>query len=138
MNCFRPFKHKTKEKKMSVNKTLLLGRLGRDPETKALATGTTICNFSVATDESWTDKQGQKQSKTEWHKIVVFGKLAEVCGQYLSKGREVFVEGKNQTRSYDNKEGVKVYVTEVNATSVQFIGGEKTGNNTPNTSDIPF
>jgi single-strand DNA-binding protein len=108
---------------MSVNKVILLGRLGQDPELKYTPGGAPVCNFSMATTESWTDKQGQKQEKTEWHRIVVWGKLAELCNQYLSKGRQAFVEGRLQTRSWDDKEGQKRYTTEIMANTVQFIGG---------------
>lgn len=109
---------------MSVNKVILLGRLGQDPELKYTPSGSSVCNFSMATTESWSDKQtGQKQEKTEWHRIVVWGKLAELCNQYLSKGRQAFVEGRIQTRSWDDKDGQKRYATEILASTVQFIGG---------------
>lgn len=114
---------------MSVNKVILLGRLGQDPELKYTPNGAAVCSFSMATTESWTDKQGQKQEKTEWHKIVVWGKLAELCNQYLAKGRQAFVEGRLQTRSWDDKDGVKRYTTEVMAATVQFIGGSSNANN---------
>jgi single-strand DNA-binding protein len=108
---------------MSVNKVILLGRLGQDPELKYTPSGAAVCNFSMATSESWTDKStGQKQEKTEWHRIVVWGKLAELCNQYLSKGRQAFVEGRIQTRSWDDNNGNKRYTTEINANTVQFIG----------------
>jgi single-strand DNA-binding protein len=109
---------------MSVNKVIVLGRLGQDPELKYTAGGSAVCNFSLATSESWTDKSGQKQERTEWHRVVVWGKLAELCNQYLSKGRQAFVEGKLQTRSWEDKQGQKRYTTEVQATTVQFIGGQ--------------
>jgi single-strand DNA-binding protein len=115
---------------MSVNKVILLGRLGQDPELKYTPGGAAVCNFSMATTESWTDKQGQKQEKTEWHRIVVWGKLAELCNQYLSKGRQAFVEGRLQTRSWDDKDGSKRYTTEILANTVQFIGGATANNNT--------
>lgn len=108
---------------MSVNKVILLGRLGQDPELKYTPGGSPVCNFSMATTEAWTDKQGQKQEKTEWHRIVVWGKLAELCNQYLAKGRQAFIEGRLQTRSWDDKDGNKRYTTEVLASTVQFIGG---------------
>ncbi len=107
---------------MAVNKVILLGRLGQDPELKHTPSGTAVCNFSMATSESWVDKQNQKQERTEWHRIVVWGKLAELCGQYLAKGRQAFVEGRLQTRSWDGQDGSKRYTTEVVATTVQFIG----------------
>jgi len=110
---------------MSVNKVILLGRLGQDPELKHTPSGAAVCNFSLATTESWNDKNsGQKQERTEWHRVVVWGKLAELCNQYLAKGRQAFVEGRLQTRSWDDKEGNKRYTTEINATTVQFIGGQ--------------
>jgi len=108
---------------MSVNKVILLGRLGQDPELKYTPGGSAVCNFSLATTESWTDKSGQKQEKTEWHRVVVWGKLAELCNQYLAKGRQAFLEGRLQTRSWDDKEGNKRYTTEILASTVQFIGG---------------
>jgi len=107
-----------------VNKAIILGRLGRDPEVKFLPSGGSVCNFSVATSENWTDKTtGEKQERTEWHSIQVWGKLAEICGQYLSKGREVYVEGQIQTRSWE-KDGETKYKTEIRAYTVQFIGGK--------------
>lgn len=106
-----------------VNKVIILGRLGQDPELKYTPSGAAVCNFSVATSETWTDKNsGQKQERTEWHRVVVWGKLAELCNQYLAKGRQAFVEGKLQTRSWDDKNGEKRYTTEINATTVQFVG----------------
>jgi single-strand DNA-binding protein len=109
---------------MSVNKVIILGRLGQDPELKYTPSGAAVCNFSLATSESWNDKAtGQKQERTEWHRIVVWGKLAELCNQYLSKGRQAFVEGKIQTRSWEDKDGNKRYTTEIAANTVQFIGG---------------
>jgi len=114
---------------MSVNKVILLGRLGQDPELKYTPGGSAVCNFSLATTEAWTDKQGQKQEKTEWHRIVVWGKLAELCNQYLAKGRQAFLEGRLQTRSWDDKEGNKRYTTEILASTVQFIGGATASNN---------
>lgn len=115
---------------MSVNKVILLGRLGQDPELKYTPGGAAVCNFSMATTEAWTDKSGQKQEKTEWHRIVVWGKLAELCNQYLAKGRQAFVEGRLQTRSWDDKDGSKRYTTEILANTVQFIGGATASTNT--------
>ena len=115
---------------MSVNKVIILGRLGQDPELKYTPSGAAVCNFSLATSESWNDKAtGQKQERTEWHRIVVWGKLAELCNQYLSKGRQAFVEGKIQTRSWEDKEGNKRYTTEISAQTVQFIGGQAGASN---------
>ncbi|MCO4794206.1 MAG: single-stranded DNA-binding protein [Bacteriovoracaceae bacterium] len=112
---------------MSLNKVMILGRLGQDPELKYTPSGAAVCNFSLATSESWTDKSGQKQERTEWHRIVVWGKLGELCNQYLSKGRQAFVEGTLQTRSWEAKDGSKRYTTEISAKNVQFIGGASTG-----------
>jgi single-strand DNA-binding protein len=103
---------------------MLIGRLGQDPELKYTPSGSAVCNFSMATTESWTDKSGQKQEKTEWHRIVVWGKLSELCNQYLAKGRQCFVEGSLQTRSWEDQSGVKKYTTEINARNVQFLGGQ--------------
>jgi single-strand DNA-binding protein len=108
---------------MSINKVILIGNLGQNPEVKHSASGQAICNLSIATNESWTDKNGQKQEKTEWHRVVVFGKLAEICGQYLQKGRQAYIEGKLQTRSWQDKENQTRYTTEIVAQSVQFLGG---------------
>lgn len=114
---------------MSVNKVIILGRLGRDPEMRYTANGTGVCTLSLATSETWNDKSGQKNERTEWHRVVVWGKLAELCNQYLTKGRQAYVEGKLQTRAWDDKDGNKRYTTEINATTVQFIGGAANPNN---------
>lgn len=107
-----------------INKVILIGNLGRDPEVRFTPSGQAVANFSIATSESWTDKSsGQKQEKTEWHRIVVWGKLAELCGEYLKKGRQCYVEGRLQTREWTDKEGKKNYTTEVVANTVQFLGG---------------
>ena len=112
---------------MSVNKVILLGRLGQDPELKYTPSGSAVCTFSLATSEFWQDKQGQKQEKTEWHRIVVWGKSAEHCGKYLSKGRQAYLEGRLETREWEDKQGNKRYTTEITATTVQFIGGQESG-----------
>ena len=109
-----------------VNKVILVGNLGKDPEVRYTPGGQAVANFNIATNESWTDKAGQKQERTEWHRIVVWGKAAELCGEYLSKGRQVYIEGKLQTREWTNKEGQKQYSTEVVASpvgGVVFLGG---------------
>jgi single-strand DNA-binding protein len=106
-----------------VNKVILVGNLGKDPEVRHTPQGQTVANFNIATSESWNDKTGQKQERTEWHRIVVWGKLAELCSKYLAKGRQVYVEGKLQTRAWDDKEGQKRYTTEVIANTIQFLGG---------------
>ncbi len=107
----------------SLNRVLIIGNLGSNPEVRSVAGGQTVASFSVATNEVWNDKQGQKQERTEWHKVVVWGRQAEFCGQYLQKGSTVFVEGRIQTRSWDDKEGQKRYTTEIVASNVQSIGG---------------
>jgi single-strand DNA-binding protein len=112
-----------------LNKVMLIGRLGRDPEIRYSQQGTAVVNFPLATGEQWTDKNtGERQEKTEWHRIVVFGKQAEVCEKYLSKGREVFIEGRLQTRNYE-KEGQTHYTTEVVVSGFQFIGPKPADNN---------
>jgi single-strand DNA-binding protein len=107
---------------MSVNKVLLIGRLGNNPEIRYTNTGTAVANFNLATSENWNDKNGQRQERTEWHRVVVWGKLAELCEKYLSKGRQCFVEGRLQTRSWDDKDGNKRYTTEIVASTIQFLG----------------
>ena len=109
---------------MSINKVILIGRLGQEPELKYTPSGAAVCNFSLATSESWTDKSGQKQERTEWHRVVVWGKLAELCNQYLAKGRQCFVEGSLQTRQWEDQQGQKRYTTEINARNIQFLGGQ--------------
>jgi single-strand DNA-binding protein len=106
-----------------VNKVILVGNLGADPDMRYTPSGQGVCELRVATSESWNDKNGQRQERTEWHRIVVWGKRAEVCSKYLSKGRQVYVEGRIQTRSYDDKDGNKRYITEIIAADVQFLGG---------------
>ena len=106
-----------------INKVILIGRLGADPEVRYTANGGAVANFNLATNESWTDKAGAKQEKTEWHRIVVWGKLGELCGQYLSKGRQAFVEGRLQTREWNDKDNAKRYTTEIVAQNIQFLGG---------------
>lgn len=104
-----------------VNKVIIVGRLGKEPEVKAIGPNQTVARFSVATSESWTDKMGTKQERTEWHRVVVWGKLADLCGKYLQKGKQVYVEGRLQTSSWDDAQGQKRYTTEVVANTVQFL-----------------
>ena len=106
----------------SVNKVVLIGNLGGDPEVRFTPGGQAVANFNIATSESWTNKEGNREERTEWHRIVVWGKLAELCGEFLAKGRKVYVEGRLQTRSYD-KDGVTRYVTEIKAQDIQFLDG---------------
>ena len=106
-----------------INKVIIVGRLGRDPEIRYTPDGAAVANFSVATSEVWRDKEtGDKKERTEWHRIVAWRRLGEICGEYLSKGRQVYVEGKLQTRSWE-QDGVTRYMTEIVATDVQFLGG---------------
>ena len=104
-----------------LNKAIIIGNLGRDPELSKTTGGNSVCSFSIATTERYTDKQGQKQEKTEWHNIVVWGSLAETAAKYLNKGSSICVEGKITTRSWDNKDGVKQYRTEIVASSFSFL-----------------
>ena len=106
-----------------LNKVILIGNLGKDPEVRFTQTGSAVANFSIATSEQWNDRDGKRQERTEWHNIVVWGKQGEMCGQYLSKGRQVYVEGSIRTRSYDDKNGIKRYVTEIVAQRIRFLGG---------------
>lgn len=109
----------------SVNKVILIGNLGRDPETKYTTGGDAVANLSIATTEAWKDKSGAKQEKTEWHRVVLFGRQAEVAGEYLKKGRSVYIEGRLQTRKYTDKEGVEKYATEIIGDRMQMLGGDK-------------
>ena len=115
----------------SVNKVILVGNLGRDPEVRFMPNGEAVCNFSIATTENWKDKSGVKQEKTEWHNIVMYRKLAEIAGEYLKKGRPVYVEGRLQTRKWE-KDGVTRYSTEIVADSMQMLGGKDSGGSTAN------
>lgn len=105
-----------------INKVILVGNLGADPEIRYTPSGTAVANFRLATSETRVNKDGQKETKTEWHRIVTFGKLAEICGEYLSKGKQVYIEGKIQTRSWDDKDGNKKYMTEIVANTMQMLG----------------
>ena len=107
----------------SVNKVILMGNLGRDPEVRFMPNGDAVCNFSIATTDSWKDKAGERQEKTEWHNIVMYRRLAEIAGEYLKKGRPVYLEGRLQTRKWQTKEGQDRYTTEVIADSMQMLGG---------------
>ncbi len=106
-----------------VNKAILIGNLGSDPEMKYTASGTPLCKFSLATSETFNDRDGNQQERTEWHRVVAWGKLGEICGKYLSKGRQVYIEGSIRTSSWDDQDGNKRYKTEINARDVQFLGG---------------
>lgn len=108
----------------SVNKVILVGNLGRDPEVRFMPNGEAVCNFSIATTDNWKDKSGAKQERTEWHNIVMYRKLAEIAGEYLKKGRPVYVEGRLQTRKWQTKEGQDRYSTEIIADQMQMLGGQ--------------
>jgi single-strand DNA-binding protein len=107
----------------SVNRVTLIGNLGADPEVRYTNGGTSVCSLRIATTETWNDKEGVKQERTEWHSVSVWGKQAEHCGQYLTKGRQVYVEGRLQTREYTDKEGIERKVWEIQADRVNFLGG---------------
>ncbi len=109
----------------SVNKVILLGNLGRDPETRYTTGGEAVTNLNIATSEQWKDKSGEKQERTEWHRVVLFGRQAEVAGEYLKKGRSVYIEGRLQTRKYTDKDGVEKYSTEIVGDRMQLIGGAR-------------
>jgi single-strand DNA-binding protein len=110
---------------MSLNKILLIGRLGQDPEVKNFPSGESYCNFSIATSKKWKDKNGQPQEKTEWHRIVVYGKMVEVCKQYLSKGNQVYIEGEIMTRRWKDKDGSDRSMVEIVSNSIQFLETNK-------------
>src|SRR5687768_11699349 len=109
----------------SVNKVILIGNLGRDPETRYMPDGGAITNISVATTDKWKDKNGELQEKTEWHRVAFFGKLAEIAGEYLKKGSQVYVEGRLQTRKWQDKDGVDKYTTEIVADRMQMLGSRQ-------------
>lgn len=113
----------------SVNKVILVGNLGKDPEVRYMPSGDAITNVSVATTDSWKDKNGEKQEKTEWHRVSFFGKLAEIAGEYLKKGSQVYVEGRLQTRKWQDKEGQDRYTTEIVADRMQMLGSRSGGSN---------
>ncbi len=123
-----------------VNKVILVGRLGADPEVKAIGSGSTVARLNLATSETWV-KDGQKQERTEWHRITVWGKLAEICGKHLSKGRQIYVEGKLQTRSWEDQQGQKRYATDIVASTVQFLSpatGERTTTTSSGSDDTGY
>jgi single-strand DNA-binding protein len=110
-----------------VNKVILIGNLGADPEVRYTPSGTSVANFRIATSEQWTNKDGEKEERTEWHKIVAWGRLGEICGEYLHKGKQVYIEGKLQTRSWEDRDGNKRYTTEVIAYTMQMLGSAGKG-----------
>ena len=121
-----------------INKVILVGRLGADPEVRYTQDGMMVTNFRLATDEQWKDKSCERTQRTEWHRIVTFGKLAEICGNYLSKGKLIYVEGRLQTRSWDDKDGVKRYTTEIVAANMQMLERKGQEDQSGNTYSSPF
>lgn len=123
-----------------VNKVIIVGRLGKDPEVRTVGNGGTVAQLTVATSENWVDKEGQKQERTEWHRVVAWGKLGEICGKHLAKGRQVYVEGRLQTRSWEDQQGQKKYSTEIVASTVQFLGaaGERSESSSRSSSNNDF
>jgi len=114
-----------------INKAILVGRLGKDPEVRYTPDGAMVTSFSLATDEQWKDKSGEKVQKTEWHNIVTFGKLAEVCGKYLAKGLLVYIEGRIRTRAWLEKDGVRRSVTEIIASDMKMLTPKSSGRHEP-------
>lgn len=114
----------------SVNKVILIGNLGRDPEVRYMPSGEAITNITLATTDTWKDKSGEKQERTEWHRVAFFGKLAEIAGEYLKKGSQVYVEGRLQTRKWQDKEGNDRYTTEIVADRMQMLGSRSGSGNT--------
>jgi single-strand DNA-binding protein len=118
----------TKEMARGINKAIIVGNLGRDPEVRYTANGNAIANITIATTESWKDRQsGERQEKTEWHRVVFFGRLAEIAGEYLKKGAQVYIEGRLQTRKWEDKSGQERYTTEIVASEMQMLGSRGAG-----------
>ena len=122
---------------MSVNKVILIGRLGKDPETRYMTSGEAVTNCTLATSENWKDKSGEKQERTEWHNLVFYRRLAEIAGEYLKKGSQIFVEGKIQTRKWQDKEGKDRYTTEIVVNEMQMLGGKSGGSSSFEVVDKP-
>ncbi len=115
-----------------INKVILIGNLGRDPETRAMPSGASVCNLNIATSESWKDRQsGEQQERTEWHRVVLFNRLAEIAAEYLHKGSQVYIEGSLRTRKWQDKQGVERYTTEIVANEMQMLGGRGGGAGSP-------
>ena len=124
---------------MSINKAIVMGNLGADPVIRALPSGQSVANFSLATSERFTDRSGEKQQRTDWHRVIAFGRLAEVCGEFLAKGRQVYVEGRLTTREYEAKEGSgKRYSTAIVARQVRFLGKPNATASAPSTESLHF
>ncbi len=122
---------------MSVNKVILVGRLGKDPETRYMPNGEAVTNATLATSENWKDKSGEKQEKTEWHNLVFYRRLAEIAGEYLKKGSQIYVEGKLQTRKWQTKEGQDRYTTEIIVNEMTMLGGKSSGSSSFEVVDKP-
>jgi single-strand DNA-binding protein len=120
---------------MSVNKVILVGNLGKDPELRYTPAGAAVANFSLATTERYKDRDGNRQEKTEWHNIVAWRQLAEICGKYLHKGKQIYLEGKIQTRSYDDRDGNKRYITEIVMDEMQMLGTKNESGDSPYASE---
>jgi single-strand DNA-binding protein len=116
-----------------VNKVILIGNLGANPEVKYLSNGTTVANFRMATTENWVNRSGEKTTLTEWHRVVAFGRLAEICGEYLNKGKQVYVEGRLRTRTWEDKDGNKRSTTEIVASRMQMLGAAGAAAEVPDT-----
>jgi len=112
---------------MSINKVILIGRLGRDPEVRYASSGTAVCNFTMATSRTYKDKQGERKDETEWHRVVAFGRTAEICGEYLKKGSQIYIEGRLQTRKWQDKDGNDRWTTEVITDAMRML--DSRGNN---------
>ncbi len=110
-----------------LNKAILIGNLGKDPEVRYTPSGLGVAKFNIATSETWTNKEGEKETRTEWHRIVAFGKLGEICGEYLSKGKQVYIEGRIQTSDWEDKDGIKRYTTEIIASQMLMLGSRDAG-----------
>ena len=123
---------------MSVNKVILVGRLGKDPDLRYTASGTAVANFTLATSERYKDRNGESQERTEWHNIVVWRNLAEICGKYLKKGKQIYIEGKIQTRSYDDRDGNKRYITEIVVDQMQMLGRADEDGGAPSRRSEPY
>ena len=123
--------------KGTVNKVILVGNLGDDPEVKHTPSGVQVANFSLATSESWTDKNGERQERAEWHRLVLWRKLAEIAGQYLKKGNKIYIEGKLQTRSWEDNNGQKRYMTEVIVDNLEMLGGDRAGESRTDAAPAP-
>ena len=123
---------------MSLNKVILIGNLGRDPEVRYMPNGEAVCNFSIATDETWKDQHGQKQERTEWHAITLYRRMAEVAGQYLKKGSQVYIEGRIQSRKYTDKNGIERTAYEIIGNEMKMLGGKAEGSSeSANTAEPP-